>query len=168
MPQILIRQLNTAIVRKLRARAAAEGVSAEEEARRILRRSLVGDVPSMPLIDFLRTMPDVDDDTIFRRRNARHEDRAMNGFLLDTNVVSELRKEERCAPKVNAWAATVLRNQDFLSVLVVGELMRGAVLRRRADPQSADALEKWIAQLAHLYTERILPVTLEIAQEWAG
>jgi plasmid stability protein len=71
MPQILIRQLNTAIVRKLRARAAEEGVSAEEEARRILRRSLVGDVPSMPLIDFLRTMPDVDDDSIFRRRKRK-------------------------------------------------------------------------------------------------
>lgn len=66
MPQILIRQLNSAVVRKLRAKAAAEGVSAEEEARRILRRSLVGDVPAMPLIDFLRTMPDVDD-RIFRR-----------------------------------------------------------------------------------------------------
>ena len=71
MPQILIRQLNPAIVRKLRAKAAAEGVSAEEEARRILRRSLVGDVPSMPLIDFLRTMPDVHDDTIFRRRKRK-------------------------------------------------------------------------------------------------
>jgi plasmid stability protein len=71
MPQILIRQLDGAIVRKLRAKAAAEGVSAEEEARRILRRSLVGDVPSMPLIDFLRTMPDVDDDSIFRRRKRK-------------------------------------------------------------------------------------------------
>jgi plasmid stability protein len=71
MPQILIRQLNSAIVRKLRAKAAAEGVSAEEEARRILRRSLVGDVPSMPLIDFLRTMPDADDDSIFRRRKRK-------------------------------------------------------------------------------------------------
>ena len=71
MPQILIRQLNSAIVRKLRAKAAAEGVSAEEEARRILRRSLVGDVPSMPLIDFLRTMPDVDDDSVFQRRKRR-------------------------------------------------------------------------------------------------
>ena len=71
MPQILIRQLNSAIVRKLRAKAAAEGVSAEEEARRILRRSLVGDVPSMPLIDFLRTMPDVDDDRLFRRRKRK-------------------------------------------------------------------------------------------------
>lgn len=90
----------------------------------------------------------------------------MNGFLLDTNVVSELRKKERCAPKVSAWAATVSRNQDFLSVLVVGELVRGATLKRRTDPQMADALARWIARLTHLYAERILPVTLEIAQEW--
>ncbi len=67
MPQILIRRLDHHVVRKLRAKAAAEGVSAEEEARRILRRSLTGDVPAMPLIDFLRTMPDVDDDRIFKR-----------------------------------------------------------------------------------------------------
>jgi predicted nucleic acid-binding protein len=90
----------------------------------------------------------------------------MNGFLLDTNVVSELRKKERCAPKVSSWAATVPRNQDFLSVLVLGELVRGANLKRHADPQMADALSKWIARLMHLYSERILPVTLEVAQEW--
>src|SRR5439155_14992950 len=89
----------------------------------------------------------------------------MNGFLLDTNVVSELRKKERCAPKVSTWVATVPRNQDFLSVLGVGELVRGAILKRRTDPQMADALEKWIARLTYLYAERILPVTLEIAQE---
>ncbi len=90
----------------------------------------------------------------------------MNGFLLDTNGVSELRKKERCAPKVSACAATVTRNQDFLSVLVVGELVRGAILKRRTDPQMADALARWIARLTHLYAERILPITLEIAQEW--
>lgn len=67
VPQILIRQLDDAVVRKLRAKAAAEGVSAEEEARRILRRSLVGDVPKMPLMEFLRTMPEIGDEPIFRR-----------------------------------------------------------------------------------------------------
>ena len=67
MPQILIRKLDEAVVRKLRARAAAEGVSAEEEARRILRKSLIGNTPSMSLIDFLRTMPDPGDDSIFER-----------------------------------------------------------------------------------------------------
>ena len=90
----------------------------------------------------------------------------MNGFLLDTNVVSELRKKDRCHPKVDAWAQAVPRNHDFLSVLVVGELTRGANLKRRNDPATAAALERWIGQLTHLYSDRILPVTLEIAQEW--
>jgi len=67
MPQILIRKLELAVIRKLRARAADEGVSAEEEARRILRKSLLSDAPTMPLLDFLRTMPEVADDAIFER-----------------------------------------------------------------------------------------------------
>jgi plasmid stability protein len=67
MPQILIRRLDQHVVRKLRAKAARDGISAEEEARRILRRSLIGDAPDMPLIDFLRTMPEVGDGRIFRR-----------------------------------------------------------------------------------------------------
>jgi len=72
MPQILIRRLDEIVVRKLRAKAAAEGVSAEEEARRILRRSLVGDAPAMPLIDFLRTMPETGgDDRIFERPKSK-------------------------------------------------------------------------------------------------
>jgi predicted nucleic acid-binding protein len=90
----------------------------------------------------------------------------VNGFLLDTNVVSELRKRERCAPKVSAWASTVPPNQDFLSVLVVGELRRGAILKRRSDPAAADALEKWTVRLVQLYSDRILPITLDIAYEW--
>ena len=90
----------------------------------------------------------------------------MNGFLLDTNVVSELRKGERCAAKVSAWASTVPSNQDFLSVIVVGELRRGSILKQRSDPAAADALEKWIARLVQRYSERILPITLEIAYEW--
>jgi len=71
MAQILIRKLDESIVRRLRAKAAADGVSAEEEARRILRRSLSGDAPTMSLIDFLRTMPDVDDDRIFERPKSK-------------------------------------------------------------------------------------------------
>jgi plasmid stability protein len=67
MAQILIRRLDQHVVRKLRAKAASDGISAEEEARRILRRSLVGDAPDMPLIDFLRTMPEVGDGGLFRR-----------------------------------------------------------------------------------------------------
>jgi predicted nucleic acid-binding protein len=89
----------------------------------------------------------------------------VNGFLLDTNVVSELRKRERCTPKVSAWARSIEPNQNFLSVLVVGELRRGAILKRRTDRAAADALEQWIARLTRLYDDHILPLTLEIAQE---
>jgi predicted nucleic acid-binding protein len=90
----------------------------------------------------------------------------VNGFLLDTNIVSELRKRERCHPKVTAWSLSIPPDRNFLSVFVVGELVRGVALKRCNDPAAADVLQKWVARLTHLYGERILPVTLEIAEEW--
>jgi predicted nucleic acid-binding protein len=90
----------------------------------------------------------------------------MSGFLLDTNVVSEVRKGERCAPNVDAWIRTVPPDQGFISVLVVGELTRGTILRRRSDPATANILERWLAQITERYSERILPVTLEVAEAW--
>ena len=72
MAQILIRKLEDSVVRKLRAMAVAEGVSAEEEARRILRRSLISNAPTMSLIDYIRTMPDIgEDDSIFERPKSK-------------------------------------------------------------------------------------------------
>jgi predicted nucleic acid-binding protein len=90
----------------------------------------------------------------------------MSGFLLDTNVISELRKGQRCAPKVNSWVRTVPQDETFISVLVVGELTRGISLRRRSDPATANALESWIVRIKNLYGDRILPVTLEVAETW--
>jgi predicted nucleic acid-binding protein len=90
----------------------------------------------------------------------------VSGFLLDTNVISELRKRERCAPKVEAWVRTNPQEKCFISVLVIGELRRGVILKRRNDPESAAVLEKWFASLTELYAERILPVTIHIAEEW--
>lgn len=72
MAQILIRKLEDSVVRKLRAKAAAEGISAEEKARRILRQSLTNDAPKMSLIDYIRTMPDIgEDDSIFQRPKSK-------------------------------------------------------------------------------------------------
>jgi predicted nucleic acid-binding protein len=90
----------------------------------------------------------------------------VSGFLLDTNVVSELRKRERCAPKVDAWVRTIPQEQIFISVLVIGELKQGVLLKRRNDPESAAVLERWFTSLIDLYAQRILPVTIQIAQEW--
>ena len=59
MPQLLVRDIETAVVRKLRSRAAAQGVSVEEAHRRLLRSALVGDNPGPKrnFIEYLRSIP---------------------------------------------------------------------------------------------------------------
>lgn len=86
-------------------------------------------------------------------------------FLVDTNVVSELRKRDRADPGVLAWMGT--RGHDlFLSVLVIGELQRGVEQVRRRDPRSAGHLEAWLDDLLIGYAGRILPVSLDVAEVW--
>jgi predicted nucleic acid-binding protein len=63
-------------------------------------------------------------------------------FLLDTNVLSELRKGPRADPNVLRWLAAVPDDELFTSVLVVGEVRRGGELIRRRDPSSfADEIQ---------------------------
>jgi plasmid stability protein len=69
MAQLVVRRIEDQVVRKLRATAAALGVSVEEAHRRILRRSLMGDSAPPPSFKaFLRSMPDAEDDTLFKRK----------------------------------------------------------------------------------------------------
>jgi predicted nucleic acid-binding protein len=86
-------------------------------------------------------------------------------FLLDTNVVSELRKSAP-HPRVAEWHTTHSRATVYLSTLVVGEIRRGIDRLRPRDPKQADVLERWLAGLTASYHERLLPVTAEIAEEW--
>jgi plasmid stability protein len=62
MPQLIVRKIENAVVRRLRSRAAAEGVSVEEAHRRVLREALLGGpAPARKnFIEYLRSMPDVD------------------------------------------------------------------------------------------------------------
>ncbi len=92
----------------------------------------------------------------------------MSGFLLDTNVVSELRKAERADAGVRRWMATHIDDELWLSVLVVGELRRGVALIRQRDPNAATSLETWLDRLLEQYEDRILPVTIRVAQRWAA
>lgn len=89
----------------------------------------------------------------------------MVAYLLDTNVISELRK---AAPnrQVAAWQARNASAEVYLSTFVVGEIRQGIEQVRPRDPQQALALEVWLAGLVHAYRDRILPVTTEVAQEW--
>jgi predicted nucleic acid-binding protein len=86
-------------------------------------------------------------------------------FLLDTNVVSELRKSVP-HPRVAEWHATHSRAAVYLSTLVVGEIRRDIDRLRPRDPKQADVLERWLGGLTASYHERLLPVTAEIADEW--
>jgi hypothetical protein len=90
------------------------------------------------------------------------------GYLLDTNVVSELRKGQRCNPGVAAWFAAVEDEDLFLSVLVIGELERGIARLRLRDGVAAGKLESWLANLVKTYEDRILPVTLPISRLLGG
>ena len=87
-------------------------------------------------------------------------------YLLDTNVVSEIRKRERCHPKVRRWFATIEDDAIFLSVLVVGEIRHGMELIRRRDEIAARALDRWLKGLERRFEDRILPVTAEICERW--
>jgi hypothetical protein len=86
-------------------------------------------------------------------------------FLLDTNVISEIRKKVPNAG-VEAWFGSVLASDLYLSVLVVGEIRQGIDRLARRDPVQAEVFERWLAQLTDLYGDRIMPVTADVAQAW--
>jgi predicted nucleic acid-binding protein len=88
-------------------------------------------------------------------------------FLLDTNVVSEIRKTSP-DPGVSAWFASVPADQLFLSVLVVGEIRQGIERLARRDPAQAKIFERWLSRLVAVYRDRIIPVTTDVAQAWGS
>jgi toxin FitB len=86
-------------------------------------------------------------------------------FLLDTNVVSELRKTAP-NPHVLAWHQDQRQAEAYLSALVVGEIRQGIERVRPRDPAQAEALERWLVRLVTTYRDRILAVTTAVAEEW--
>lgn len=90
-------------------------------------------------------------------------------FLLDTNVVSELRKGERCHPQVVAFAEALLRSDEaYISVLAIAEIQTGIERLALRDTASAGHLRQWLMELRGQYRDRILPITQEIADAWAA
>lgn len=87
-------------------------------------------------------------------------------YLIDTNIISEVRKGARCDPNVAAWWASVEDEDLFLSPLVLGEIRKGVVLARRKDPAKADALDEWLAQVRTAFADRLFPVDTAVAEEW--
>lgn len=87
-------------------------------------------------------------------------------YLIDTNVISELRKGRRTDPAVSAWFAGLAEEEIFLSVLTLGEIRRGIESIRRRDPKAAAALDSWLGRISETHRERVLPVDRAIAEEW--
>jgi toxin FitB len=86
-------------------------------------------------------------------------------YLLDTNVVSELRRRDP-NPNVLAWYATVTSAELFLSVLTIGEIRLGIERLRRKDEPQADGLEKWLRGLHVTYQDHLVDVDADVAEEW--
>ena len=72
-------------------------------------------------------------------------------YLVDTNVISEIRKGHRCNPGVLACYAMVTDDDLCLSVLVLGEIRKGLDLIRARDPQQAQALETWLDTITEAF-----------------
>lgn len=86
-------------------------------------------------------------------------------YLLDTNVVSELRRK---APEANvlAWFSRIDPAALYLSVLTLGEIARGIESLARRDASAAMAIHKWLDGLREHYADRLVLVDAEIAEEW--
>jgi predicted nucleic acid-binding protein len=87
-------------------------------------------------------------------------------FLLDTNVVSELRK---ALPDlaIARWRADAAGKKAHVSTLVIGEVRLGIEqLRRRGDDSQADLFEAWLTRLTDEFGDRVLPVSAAVADRW--
>lgn len=90
-------------------------------------------------------------------------------YLLDTNIISELRKKSRMNAGVKDFFMQVERDGHtlYLSAITVGELRRGIeLIRYRGDEKQAIQLESWLDTLLDGYNQCILPFNCEEAQVW--
>lgn len=88
--------------------------------------------------------------------------------LVDTNVLSELRKGPRADRGVRQWFEATADDDLFTSVLVLGEIRRGVELVRRRDPSGAAALEQWLLRMSETFGDRVLAVDAPVADRWGA
>lgn len=84
-------------------------------------------------------------------------------YLVDTDIVSEAR---RGTPEAVAWLRSVDPLSVHLSVVTLGQVMRGITLKQKSDPKAAGQLGEWLRKLRHDHADRILPISDQIAVEW--
>lgn len=92
-------------------------------------------------------------------------------LVLDTNVVSELRKAQsgKAHPNVTAWAASVSPGQLYLSSITMHELEYGVLLAERADPDQGAVLRRWLDEsVTAAFEARVIRVDAAIARRAAA
>ena len=89
----------------------------------------------------------------------------MAAFLLDTNILSELRKRMP-SQAVAAWFETVDDHELYLSVLVAGEIQNGIDRLHRHHPERAEDYQQWLDELLEVYRDRIVGIDVLVAREW--
>ena len=92
-------------------------------------------------------------------------------YLLDTNLISELRKARtgKADPGVVAWAKGVSADDLYISVITMLELELGVQLRERRDPAQGALLRAWLEQqVIPGFADRVLPIDMVIARRCAG
>ena len=88
----------------------------------------------------------------------------MKKFVLDTNVISELRKGSRADAQVVAWVDNHDFNAFYISVITLFELEMGVRRKERSDPVQGKALRQWLDRLREdVFVERILPISTQTA-----
>jgi predicted nucleic acid-binding protein len=88
-------------------------------------------------------------------------------FLVDTNIISEIRKRDRAHPNVVRWVARTPAEEIGTSILVLAEIRHGIELKRRNDPEQAKSLDRWFSQMRIGLGDRVLPIDEPVAEAWA-
>ena len=87
-------------------------------------------------------------------------------YLIDTNIISEVRKGARCDAHVSAWYASIADEDLYLSALVLGEIRKGVELARPRDAGRAAALERWLREIEVAFDGRVLGIDNAVSDQW--
>jgi hypothetical protein len=88
------------------------------------------------------------------------------GYLIDTNILSELRKKQNANPNVQFWFSGIAGEECYISVLTIGEIVNGIKRLEPKDMNSAKNIQTWLDRVTIDFSDRILPITAKISTVW--
>src|SRR3546814_13960993 len=90
-------------------------------------------------------------------------------FLLDTNVISALRRPDRLPPEVTAWADSADADQFYISAISILEIEQSILAEKRVDPVTGEIMRAWFeTDVLQAFADRIIAVDTEVAMRCAA